>query len=154
MARTPLFDEVLLTTVRAPHPKILPSQIGVFFLPHSVLCYNYYLPWSSQAPCGPGSLVGIATGYELDGTGSNPGGDEIFRLSRPALGLTHPSVQWVPGLSPGEEWPGRDADPSPLLVPWSRKSRAIPLLPLWAVRPVQSLSACTRVHFTFFNQAG
>ena len=24
----------------------------------------------------------------------------------------------------------------------------IPLLPLWAVRPVQSLSACTRVHFT------
>ena len=28
-------------------------------------------------------------------------------------------------------------------------SRAIPLLPLWAVQPVQSLSACTRVHFTF-----
>jgi len=25
--------------------------------------------------------------------------------------------------------------------------RAISLLPLWAVRPVQSLSACTRVHF-------
>jgi len=25
----------------------------------------------------------------------------------------------------------------------------IPLLPLWAVRPVQSLSACTTVHFTF-----
>jgi len=39
--------------------------------------------------------------------------------------------------------------PHPLLVPWS-KSRAILLLPLWAVRPVQSLSACTRVHFTFF----
>jgi hypothetical protein len=29
-------------------------------------------------------------------------------------------------------------------------SRAIPLLPLWVVWPVQSLSACTRVHFTFF----
>jgi len=26
-------------------------------------------------------------------------------------------------------------------------SKAIPLLPLWNVRPVQSLSACTRVHF-------
>ena len=39
--------------------------------------------------------------------------------------------------------------PHPLLVPWSRKSRAIPLLPLWAVRPVQSLSACTRVQFSF-----
>ena len=31
-------------------------------------------------------------------------------------------------------------------------STAIPLLPLWAVRPVRSLSACTRVHFTFTNQ--
>jgi hypothetical protein len=28
-------------------------------------------------------------------------------------------------------------------------SRAILLLPLWAVRPVQNHSACTRVHFTF-----
>jgi hypothetical protein len=28
-------------------------------------------------------------------------------------------------------------------------SRAIPLLSLWAVQPVQSLSACTRVHFNF-----
>jgi len=40
--------------------------------------------------------------------------------------------------------------PHPILVPWSRKNTAIPLLPLWAVRPVQSLSACTKVHFTFF----
>ena len=30
-------------------------------------------------------------------------------------------------------------------------STAIPLLPLWAVQPVQSLSACTRVGFTFFS---
>jgi hypothetical protein len=28
-------------------------------------------------------------------------------------------------------------------------SRAIPLLPLWALRPVQSLSAYTIVHFNF-----
>jgi len=34
-------------------------------------------------------------------------------------------------------------------VPWLRKGRAILLLPLWAIRPVQSLSACTRVHFAF-----
>ena len=33
--------------------------------------------------------------------------------------------------------------PHPLLVPWSRKSRDIPLIPLRVVRPVQSLSACT-----------
>jgi len=30
--------------------------------------------------------------YKLDGPGSNPGGDEIFRLSRPALGPTQPPV--------------------------------------------------------------
>ena len=47
---------------------------------------------------GPGSSVGIATDYGLDGPGSNPGGDEIFRPSRSALGLTQPPV---PGLSRG-----------------------------------------------------
>ena len=51
----------------------------------------------------------------------------------------------------GKERPGRDADPSPLLVPWLRKSRAKALLPLWAVRPVQSLSDCTRVHSTLLS---
>ena len=40
----------------------------------------------------------------------------------------------------------------PLLVPRSWKSRAIPLLPLKVVRPVQSLSACRRAHFTFTLQ--
>ena len=49
--------------------------------------------------CGPGSSVGIATDYGLDGPGSNPGGEEIFRPSRPALGLTQPPIQWIPGLS-------------------------------------------------------
>ena len=43
---------------------------------------------------------------------------------------------------------GVTVTPHPLLLPWSWKGRAIPLLPIWAVRPVQSLSACTRVHFT------
>jgi len=32
--------------------------------------------------------------------------------------------------------------PTPLLVPCSRKIRAIPLLPLWAVRPVQGCTLC------------
>jgi DNA-binding transcriptional LysR family regulator len=52
-----------------------------------------------------------------------------------------------PGVKSGR---GLTLIPHPLLAPWSRKGRAIPLLPLWAVRPVQSLSACTRVHFTFY----
>ena len=34
--------------------------------------------------CGPGSSVGIATEYGMDGPGSNPGGDEIFRPSKTA----------------------------------------------------------------------
>ena len=50
-----------------------------------------------------------------------------------------------PGVKSGR---GMTLIPHPLLVPRSRKGRAIPLLPPWAERPVQSLSACTRVHFT------
>jgi hypothetical protein len=52
-------------------------------------------------PGGPGRSVGIATDNGLDGPGSNPCVDEIFRPSRPALGPTQPTVQWVPGLSRG-----------------------------------------------------
>jgi hypothetical protein len=71
-----------------------------------------------------------------------------------------PPVQTGPGAHTAsctmgaESFPGVNSGrsvtltPHPLLVLWSRKGRAIPLLPLWAVRPVQSLSACTRVHFT------
>ena len=50
--------------------------------------------------CEPGSSVGIATDYRLGGPGSNPGGNEIFRPSKPALGPTQPPVKWVLGLSP------------------------------------------------------
>jgi len=50
---------------------------------------------------GRDSSVGIATDYGLDCPGSNSGGDEIFRPSKPALGPTQPRVKWVPVLSRG-----------------------------------------------------
>ena len=92
-----------------------------------------------------------ATGWKVGG--SNPGGGEIFRTcpDRPwgPPSLLYNGYRVFPG---GKERPrgGGDADTSPLLVPLSRKSRAVPLLPPWAVGPVQSFSACTRVHFTFY----
>ena len=68
--------------------------------------------------CGPGSVVGIATGYELDGPGIEfRRGGEIFR--------TCPDWPWGPPsllydgycVFPGGKLrPGRDADPSSAVV--------------------------------------
>ena len=82
--------------------------------------------------------------------GSNPGGSEIFRTC-PDWPCGPPSLLYnkyrvFSGVKSGRSV---TLTPDPLLVPLSWKSRAIPLLPLWAVRPLQSLSACTRVTFTY-----
>ena len=68
--------------------------------------------------CGQGCVVGIATGYGLDGPGSNPGGGgEIFRTcpDRPwgPLNLLYNGYRVLPG---GNERPGCDADPLPLSI--------------------------------------
>jgi hypothetical protein len=98
--------------------------------------------------CGPGSSVGIATDLRAERSGDRiPVG---ARFS--ALGAHPASCTMGTGSFPGVK-SGRDVTLThhPLLVPWSRKGRATPLLPLWAVRPVQSHSACTRVTFTFYR---
>ena len=94
---------------------------------------------------GPGSLACIATSYGLDG----PGGGEISAPVQTGPGVHTASCTMGTGSLPGiKRGRGVTLTPHPLLVPWSGKGTAIPLLLLWAVRPVQSLSACKRVHFT------
>ena len=60
---------------------------------------------------------------------SNPSGGEIFRTSPDRLwgplSLLYNGFHFLPR---GKERMGRDANPSPLLVPWSRKSTAMLLL--------------------------
>ena len=51
---------------------------------------------------GPGSVVGIATGYVLEGPGiESRWGWDFPHLSRPAPGPLQPPVQWVPGFFRG-----------------------------------------------------
>ena len=82
--------------------------------------------------CGPGSSVGIVTGYGLDGLGIECRWEAIF--SAP--------VQTGPGAHPASCTMGTESFPEvkcgrgvlltthPLLLPKSWKSRAIPLPPL------------------------
>jgi len=97
-----------------------------------------------------GSSVGIATDYGLDGPEiESRWGARFSAPVQPGPGV-YPAF-WTMGTGSFlgvKSGRGVTLTHHPLLVPWSRKSLAIPLLPLWAVRPVQSLSACARVHLT------
>ena len=75
-------------------PNFLAVYICKYILYLYICIYNIYIYVD-----GPGSSVGIATDYGPDGPGSNSGGDEVFRPSRPALGSTQPPVKWASGLS-------------------------------------------------------
>ena len=68
------------------------------------------------------------------------GGDFQHLSRRGTHSLLHNGYRVFPGVTDGRRV---TLTTHPLLVLWSRKSRAIPPLPLWTVRPVQNLSACT-----------
>ena len=100
----------------------------------------YTIPY----PTGPDSVVGIATGYGLDGQGIESRWGRDFPSVQTGPGAHPASCIMGPGSFPGvNSGRGVTLTPHTLLVPQSRKSRAITLLRLWAVRTVQSLSACT-----------
>jgi hypothetical protein len=63
---------------------------------------------------GRDSSVGIATRYGPDGPGiESLWGRDFPQPSRPALGLSQPPAQWVPGLFPGVKRPERGVDHTP-----------------------------------------
>ena len=68
---------------------------------------------------GPGSIVGIATGYGLDGPGIESRWGRNFPHLSPDRPWSPPSLLYngYRVFSGGKERPERDADPSPLLVP-------------------------------------
>src|SRR5215475_2317325 len=101
-------------------------------------------------PVGRDSSVGIATELRAGRSGDRiPVGARFSAPVQTGRGA-HPAsctmgTESFPGVKIGR---GVTLTPHPLLVLWSRKCTSIPLLPLWAVWLVQSLSACTRATFT------
>ena len=93
-------------------------------VPPSLICGGY------PTLCGPVSLVGIATDYWLDGPGIESGGG---RYSAVQTGPgAHPIFCTMgTGSFPGVKYGRGVLTTHPLLVPWSWKSRAIPLPTLW-----------------------
>ena len=108
---------------------VKPVSNTLHFVTYARVILNYPL----VPEYGPGSSVGIATDYGLDGSGSNPGGGRDFPPVQTGPGAHPASCKMGTGSFPGVKcsW-GVLLSTHPLLVPWSWKSRAIPLPTLWA----------------------
>ena len=101
----------------------------------------------------PPDKVDIATRYGLEGPGIVTRWGRDFPLpSRCTLGPTQPSVQWLPGLFPGDKRPGPGVDHPPTHMAMNlRKFRAKPLLPLFAFMACQGMNCELQVTTAAFR---
>jgi len=118
------------------------SFVSFFELWISVRYFIFDRVWKGCLTCyltHLGMWVRLATDYGLDGPGiESRWGTRFFAPLQTAPGAHPTSCTMGTGSFPGlKSGRGVMLTPHPLLVPWSRKNRVIPLLPLWAVRPVQ-----------------
>ena len=100
--------------------------------------------------CGSRSVVGIATGYGLDGPGIEAPWGARFSVRVQTGPVAHPASCTMgtgsfPGVKSGR---GVTLAPHHLLVPWSRKSRAVPLLPY---RPYGLYRASVPVQYSKYS---
>jgi hypothetical protein len=109
---TNFHHSILCTAVRHPHQTCPKFKVYISVLQ---ICYLTLHPESEESLgiqhklvtklglfiyCKVGRIVGIKTGYGLDGPGIESRWRRDFpHTSRPALGLTQPPIQWVPGHS-------------------------------------------------------
>jgi hypothetical protein len=113
-------------------------------------CHIQWCKYVNSYALGPGSVVGIATSYGLNRPGiESRWGRDFPHLSKPALGPTQVTVQWVPDLSRGTERPGRDADPSPTSSAVVKKGYS-PYGPYGLYRILVPVQGCT-LPFSFFT---
>ena len=91
---------------------------------------HFTVPYTYEE-CGPGSVVGIETGYGLGGTGIESRWVAKFYAPLHTGPGAHPAscTMGTGSFSGVKSGRGVTLTPQPLLVPWSWKSRAIPLLP-------------------------
>ena len=126
-----------------PHPFLMPWSRKSRAIP--LLPYGPYSPYRASVPVQECTLPFLPSGM-----GDRvPVGGEIFRTcpDRPwgPPSLLYNGYQVFPGDNCGR---GVTLTPHPLLVPWSRKSRAIPLLPLTSRTACTEPQWLTRMHFT------
>jgi len=120
---------------------------------------NLHFEWNNKCTCTvcePGSSVGIATELRAGRSGIESRWGARFSAPVQTGPGAHPAFCRMgtgsfPGVKSGQ---GVTLTTLTLLVPWSWKSRAVPLFPLWAVRPVQRHSGCRRVHLYLYLFTG